>query len=48
MKRAFVERPSETPRWTAYDARFFDMKMPEGIEMVVQDRAYTSPLWCTP
>jgi hypothetical protein len=37
-----------TPRWTAYDAKFFDIKMPEGTKMVVQDRAYTSPIWYTP
>ena len=37
-----------TPRWTAYDAKFFDVKMPEGTEMQLQDRAYTSPIWYTP
>ncbi|MCZ6589403.1 MAG: DUF3604 domain-containing protein [Alphaproteobacteria bacterium] len=37
-----------TPRWTAYDAKFFNVKMPEGTKMVVQDRAYTSPIWYTP
>lgn len=37
-----------TPRWTAYDAKFFDVEMPEGTKMVVQDRAYTSPIWYTP
>ncbi len=36
------------PRWTAYDAKFFKVKMPEGTKMVVQDRAYTSPIWYTP
>ncbi len=46
--RAFVERRSETPRWTAYDAKFFDMNMLGGTKMVVQDRAYTSPIWYTP
>ncbi len=28
-----------------FDAKFFDMKMPGGTKMVVQDRAYTSPIW---
>jgi hypothetical protein len=37
-----------TPRWTAYDAKFFNVKMPEGTKMQVQDRAYTSPIWYTP
>jgi len=36
------------PRWTAYDAKFFNIKMPEGTKMKVQDRAYTSPIWYTP
>jgi hypothetical protein len=37
-----------TPRWTAYDAKFFNVKMPEDTEMMLQDRAYTSPIWYTP
>jgi hypothetical protein len=37
-----------TPRWTAYDAKFFKVKMPEGTRMQLQDRAYTSPIWYTP
>ncbi len=26
------------PRWTAYDAMRFDVQMPEGVEMITQDR----------
>ena len=37
-----------TPRWTAYDAKRFSIKMPEKVRMIVQDRAYTSPIWYTP
>ena len=35
------------PRWTAYDANVFKVKMPESVRMVVQDRAYTPPMWYT-
>jgi len=37
-----------TPRWTAYDAKYFQITMPEGTAMQVTDRAYTSPIWYTP
>jgi len=37
-----------TPRWTAYDAKFYEMEMPKGTPMTVQDRAYTSQIWYTP
>jgi len=37
-----------TPRWTAYDAKFFKIKMSEEVPMETQDRAYTSPIWYTP
>jgi hypothetical protein len=37
-----------TPRWTAFDAKFFGIKMPAEVPMVTQERAYTSPIWYTP
>ncbi len=37
-----------TPRWTAYDAQRFGIKMDKQVPMVAQQRAYTSPLWYTP
>ncbi len=37
-----------TPRWTAYDAKRFGIKMPKEVEMITQERAYTSPIWYTP
>ncbi len=37
-----------TPRWTAYEAKRFNVKMPKEVPMVTQERAYTSPIWYTP
>ncbi len=37
-----------TPRWTAYDAKRFEIKMPPEVLMTTTDRAYTSPIWYTP
>jgi len=37
-----------TPRWTAYDAKRFGVKPLPGTRMVIQERAYTSPIWYIP
>ena len=37
-----------TPRWTAYDAKYFDVEMAVEIPMTTTERAYTSPIWYTP
>ena len=37
-----------TPRWTAYEAKRFGIKMEEGTPMATVERAYTSPIWYTP
>lgn len=38
-----------TPRWTAYDAKFFGVKdIPDEVPMVQQERAYTTPIWYSP
>ena len=37
-----------TPRWTAYDAKYFGITLPSEVTMKMQERAYTSPIWYNP
>ena len=37
-----------TPRWVLYDKVRLGAKVPEGVDLVHQERAYTSPIWYNP
>lgn len=37
-----------TPRWTSYDAASSGKSLPPDVTKVVQDRAYSSPIWIQP
>lgn len=37
-----------TPRWVLYDQLRLGAELPEGIELIHQERAYTSPIWYSP
>jgi len=37
-----------TPRWTAYDAKFYGLQLGPEVRMIQQERAYSSPIWYTP
>ncbi|PLW67250.1 DUF3604 domain-containing protein [Pseudohalioglobus lutimaris] len=37
-----------TPRWTTFDAKVFDVAIPEGANTWIDERAYTSPIWYNP
>ena len=50
MKAFYYARVLEipTPRWTAYDAAYFKVKMDPKVPMITQERAFTSPIWYSP
>jgi hypothetical protein len=37
-----------TPRWTAYDAKYYGLKMDDEVPVVTTERAYTSRIWYAP
>jgi len=37
-----------TPRWTAYDAKFYGDSLEDDVLAEIQERAYTSPIWYQP
>ena len=37
-----------TPRWTAYESKYYKITMPKEVPMTTTERAYTSPIWYTP
>ncbi|MCP8941003.1 DUF3604 domain-containing protein [Alsobacter sp. SYSU M60028] len=37
-----------TPRWTAYDAKYYGLKLAPNLPTSQQERAYTSPIWYSP
>ena len=50
LKAVYYARVLEipTPRWTAYDAAYFKVKVDPKVPLITQERAFTSPIWYSP
>ncbi len=34
-----------TPRWSMFDAKALEIRHPADLDKILQERAYTSPIW---
>lgn len=37
-----------TPRWPVYDAKRYGVELPKNAKTIIQERAYSSPIWYNP